>query len=369
MAYAGIGLTPAGWLELAAEFDYEGEVVTGGDTLEQWTYTLTLRPTHAVALTLSTYQLASKTGSCAAFMRNEGKRWAADFGANAPGGAAFSAAWKAVAAREPKDFGLAQHAFIERTHYRPVIEAVRDRKGLDLDTRHDAVRDATWSCSVQHGKAATILIDAIDATDRTIDRGDPGYDRKLIDSIYDTRIAYVLSVAANPKLSAGARDQLISITRNRYPKERTNAVAMFGAAPPAPTPAAPAPSAAPAASNGSIDGNAVAAANGVAVKSASVKISQLHPKMAPVIAAVAQAAREMGLPQPVITSGNDSNHMDGSLHFKNRALDFRGNNIKVTVGRLLANNVATRLGNEYDVVFETFLQPANNHLHVEFDPT
>lgn len=313
------------------------------------------------------YQFASKTGTCAAFVKNEGKRWSTDFGANAPGTPAFSAGWKAVAAREPAEFGRAQHAFIERTHYRPVIAAVHDRKGLDLDTRHDAVRDAAWSCAVQHGKAATILIDAIDALDREVDRAAADYDRRLIDSIYDTRIAYVLSVAANPKLSQGSRDQLISITRNRYPRERANALAMFGAAPagPAPTPA-PAPT--PSATAESIDGNAVAAANGVAVKSASVKIGQLHPKMEAVIVAVAGAARAMGLPQPVITSGNDSNHMNGSLHFKNRALDFRGNNIKVTVGKLLAENVAGRLGSQYDVVFETFLQPANNHLHVEFDP-
>ena len=314
------------------------------------------------------YQLASKTGTCAAFVKAEGKQWATEFAGKTPGTADFTTAWKAIAAREEQAFRAAQHAFIERMHYRPVTAAVQDRKGLDLDSRHNAVRDATWSCAVQHGKAATILIDAIDATDREADRTDADYDRKLIDSIYDVRITYVLSVAANAKLPQGSRDQLISITRNRYPRERANALAMFGTAAPAGATPAPTPAPAPAAAAESIDGNAVAAANGVAVKSAAVKIGQLHPKMGAVIVAVAEAAKAMGLAQPVITSGNDSNHMNGSLHFKNRALDFRGNNIKVSVGKLLGENVADRLGSDYDVIFETFLQPANNHLHVEFDP-
>jgi len=120
-----------------------------------------------------------------------------------------------------------------------------------------------------------------------------------------------------------------------------------------------------------IDGREIAKQHGVGVKSAAVKISNLHPAMGPVIAAVAQEAKALGLPTPVITSGNDSGHKQGSLHFKNRALDFRGNNITVEQGRALAAKVAVSglVGKDYDVLFETFAgNPANNHLHVEFDP-
>jgi hypothetical protein len=318
------------------------------------------------------YQLSSVSGTCAAFVKNEGKPWATDFGTNKPGSDAFTTAWKTIATRDSDGFRKAQHAFIQRTHYQPVVAAVRDRKGVDLDTRADAVRDVTWSCAVQHAKAPNVLVDAIDAVDRDTDRSDPAYDRKLIDAIYDARIAYVLSVAANPKLKAGEKAQLISITQNRYPKERAKALAMYdsGAAAAAPAPLAaaptPAPASAPAAT--SIDGRAVAAANGVAVKSAAVKISTLHPKMEAAIVAVAQAAKAHSLPQPVITSGNDSTHGTNSLHYSNRALDFRGNNIKISVGQMLRDDVQHRLGNEYDVLFETFMNPANNHLHVEYDP-
>lgn len=117
-----------------------------------------------------------------------------------------------------------------------------------------------------------------------------------------------------------------------------------------------------------VDGRALAQQHGIDVKSDSVKISTLHPRMAAVFPAIARAARDLHLPKPVITSGNDSNHMQGSLHFKNRALDFRANNITPVQGEAFEDAVAAALGNDFDVIFETFDNPSNNHLHVEFDP-
>lgn len=123
-----------------------------------------------------------------------------------------------------------------------------------------------------------------------------------------------------------------------------------------------------AAKHGSIDGNKVAEEHGVGVKSDDVKISNLHPAMEAVIAAVAKAAGDLGLPKPVITSGNDSKHSKNSLHYANRALDFRGRDLSVAQGNALDKAVTAILGAKYDVIFETFLDQNNNHLHVEFDP-
>ncbi|WP_200909361.1 MULTISPECIES: LysM peptidoglycan-binding domain-containing protein [unclassified Sphingomonas] len=124
----------------------------------------------------------------------------------------------------------------------------------------------------------------------------------------------------------------------------------------------------PPATANTIDGNAVAAANGVQVKNAGVRIGRLDPAMSLVIRAVAEIAVQQNLPTPVITSGNDSHHGRRSLHYADRALDFRGNNITVAQGRALQVAVRQRLGNDYDVLFETFPNPANNHLRVEHDP-
>ena len=119
---------------------------------------------------------------------------------------------------------------------------------------------------------------------------------------------------------------------------------------------------------GPIDGRAVAADNGVQVKSEAVQISRLDAEMEPAIRAVAQAAQRLGLPTPVITSGNDSRHMNGSLHYSDQALDFRGNNISAAQGQAFQDEVRAILGERYDVEFETFANSSNNHLHVELDP-
>lgn len=173
------------------------------------------------------WQLSSRAGTAAAFVVAEGARWRAAFAGAAPGTPAFTAAWQAIAAREPEAFAEAQHAFIERTHYRPAVAAVRQRTGLDLDARHSAVRDAAWSVAVQHGGAATILAAGVDKADRARARADAGYDRALVEAIYAERTAYVLRVAARVGLGSTEGRMLQAITRSRYPAELAAALAMF----------------------------------------------------------------------------------------------------------------------------------------------
>ena len=174
------------------------------------------------------YQLSSRTGTAAKFMQAEGSVWARAFGRAVPGGAAFSRVWREVAEREPEAFGAAQHAFIERTHYRPVVAGVLKETGLDLDARHQALCDATWSVAVQHGAAARILACAVRETDKRISREDAArYDRALLEAIYAHRGAYVLRVAN--RASATSARTLRSIVKNRYPAELKEALAMLDA--------------------------------------------------------------------------------------------------------------------------------------------
>ncbi len=173
------------------------------------------------------YQMASRTGTVADFILAEGVRWSREWIGLAPGSTAFSAAWKAAAQRDPTAFAEAQHAFIERTHYRPVVAAVKAQTGLDLDGRADAVRDACWSCAVQHGRAAKILTGAVAAADRAADRGDAAYDRQLVEAIYAVRSDYVRGLAV--KADAGTRRTMNDLAEKRYPSERARALAMLGA--------------------------------------------------------------------------------------------------------------------------------------------
>ncbi|MCY1669605.1 conjugal transfer protein TraG N-terminal domain-containing protein [Novosphingobium sp. SL115] len=114
-----------------------------------------------------------------------------------------------------------------------------------------------------------------------------------------------------------------------------------------------------------VDGARAAAALGISIKPGA-NLSQLHRDMVPAMTAVAAEARALGLPKPVITSGNDSKqHVDGSRHYQDRALDFRGNRISTEQGNAWARSVQAKLGDDYTVQFEQFpSRPARNHLHV-----
>jgi hypothetical protein len=68
-----------------------------------------------------------------------------------------------------------------------------------------------------------------------------------------------------------------------------------------------------------------------------------------------------------ITSANDSTHMEGSLHFNNRAFDIRISNIIAATefpyaARMWAEKMQIMLGDDYDVLLE------HDHIHVEYDP-
>ena len=120
-----------------------------------------------------------------------------------------------------------------------------------------------------------------------------------------------------------------------------------------------------AAPDGPVDGARLARELGLGVKNGA-RLSRMDGDLVPAMGVVADEARELGLPKPVVTSGNDSTqHVAGSAHYANRALDFRGNNISDEQGEQWAERVQQRLGSSYAVDFERFPDnPARDHLHV-----
>jgi murein DD-endopeptidase MepM/ murein hydrolase activator NlpD len=133
----------------------------------------------AGGVSYGSYQLASKRGRPEEFLATEGARWAAEFGGAKSGTPAFSATWKAIAAREGPAFHAAQHAYIKRTHYDAQCSRVRTKTGVDLDSRCDAIRDAVWSTAVQQGPDTDAIVKAM--------AGGSGDDRKLLTAIYAER--------------------------------------------------------------------------------------------------------------------------------------------------------------------------------------
>ena len=116
---------------------------------------------------------------------------------------------------------------------------------------------------------------------------------------------------------------------------------------------------------GPVDGAAYARNLGMMVKPGA-RLGRMDGELVPAMGVVADEARTLGLPTPVVTSGNDSTqHMAGSAHYADRALDFRGNNISDEQGERWATQVRSRLGDGYAVQFERFPdKPERDHLHV-----
>lgn len=116
---------------------------------------------------------------------------------------------------------------------------------------------------------------------------------------------------------------------------------------------------------GPVDGATIARELGLGIKRGA-RLDRMDGSLVPAMSAAAEEARALGLPRPVVTSGNDSSqHVSGSAHHANRALDFRGNNISDQQGEQWAARVRERLGPSYAVDFERFPDnPARDHLHV-----
>lgn len=63
-----------------------------------------------------------------------------------------------------------------------------------------------------------------------------------------------------------------------------------------------------------------------------------------------------------ITSANDGNHMKGSKHYTNEAIDIRIRDIHNSHHALVVAGLKKMLGRHFDVVYET------THIHIEYDP-
>jgi type VI secretion system secreted protein VgrG len=169
------------------------------------------------------YQLASEKGQPQKFLLREGAPWSGRFNDLNPAerGGAFEKIWKAVAAEDPRAFFDAQHAYIQRTHYDPVVANVRKRTGVDINRLPQAIRDAAWSAAVNHsGDGATIILsDGINNAKRLAAPSSPDFNIAALDLIYDRRTGYV-------KKNVAGKDGLRGLL-NRYPLERKRARGML----------------------------------------------------------------------------------------------------------------------------------------------
>lgn len=101
-----------------------------------------------------TYQLTTASGNAQKFANQYGGSLAG----KKAGTAAFDAAWKAEAKKNPKAFEAAQHAYIQKTHYQPAANQFKKITGIDPATQPKAIQDMIWSIGVQHGSGGAASI-------------------------------------------------------------------------------------------------------------------------------------------------------------------------------------------------------------------
>mgnify|MGYP001580899357 CR=1 FL=1 len=90
------------------------------------------------------------------------------------------------------------------------------------------------------------------------------------------------------------------------------------------------------------------------------------PKNLIIACATINSANKLGLPDMLVTSGNDSKHITGSKHYIDQALDFRTKHLTKSQKYNLVKEVKSRLGSGYDVFLE-FEGGLQEHMHVEYE--
>lgn len=101
---------------------------------------------------------------------------------------------------------------------------------------------------------------------------------------------------------------------------------------------------------------------------AGVKINGARPELLRAIATAIEVWEMLGLPELVITSINDGQHMKGSFHYKGEAFDGRTHNIR-EAGKdpeMAAAHLRAALGEDFDVLLEN-VGKDTEHIHVEHD--
>lgn len=133
----------------------------------------------AGGVSYGTYQMSSKRGVAQDFVQTYYPKQFAGLKAGTP---AFNAQWKEMA-KDP-DFEKVQYAYIKDTHYDKQQQALL-KKGIDLTTRGQAVRDAVWSTAVQFGGNTQLIAKALSGSKKSVAQMN---DREIVEAIQDYKV-------------------------------------------------------------------------------------------------------------------------------------------------------------------------------------
>lgn len=137
------------------------------------------------------HQLASKTGTMAAYIK-QSEKFGPEFRGLQPGTAAFNQKYKELAQTRGDEFDADQKAYLTRTHYSPV-RGYANELGLPDSP---ATNEVLYSMAIQHGGAKKIVANA-----RRMYSGND--EAKIIKSLYEARRAYVKDIPMGAAMKKG----------------------------------------------------------------------------------------------------------------------------------------------------------------------
>ena len=124
--------------------------------------------------------------------------------------------WRKIAAEQPERFEALQESFIHESHYKPALESIVQRTGLEMEKLSPAMSEVIWSTAVQHGPAgAARIFDRAD--DMSGKANQPDYERKLISNVYKLRAGQFGSSSS----------EVQAAVRNRFREEKNLALNML----------------------------------------------------------------------------------------------------------------------------------------------
>lgn len=156
------GGNPGSYAGVSSSYTGVGSISAGNESTEG-VYEISSGVGDHGGVSYGTHQLATETGSMAAFLQSpEGQPFAPAFRGTRPGTDSFNERYLQVASAAEQEFATAQSNYIKRTHYQPMFDNVSRGSGFDATGRGPAVKEMLYSTGVQYGTGTTVINRALE---------------------------------------------------------------------------------------------------------------------------------------------------------------------------------------------------------------
>jgi hypothetical protein len=184
---------PGGRLQLVVDYSRRktrklGALSSQYETGGRGSITVSTGVGDAGGVSYGAYQMTSKHngGTVTQFVQSSDFPWRAEFVGLTAGTPEFTQKWKEIVTAHKDAFVEIEHAFIQKTHYEPLVEKIKRDNNIDVTEHSDALNDVIWSTAVQMGPQNPFVGLAINNVQIPVSRS-KAYNEELIKEIYSER--------------------------------------------------------------------------------------------------------------------------------------------------------------------------------------